>query len=1099
MSHDAHVKVLIGPARSGKAARTRELYLRLVSETDPARVLLLVPTGRRRVATLEALVRDTPTRTLWQPRVETFPRCAENLLRRSGARVRRITPLQRQGLLAEAMRSCRGDGQLSYLEAILDRPGLLESLAGFIHRLKTGEVLPEAFSEAAHQSKAPGLIDAANVYRRYQEKLGRLDLYDDAGLFWQTNRAIERRGAGSDEVPWPEYVIADGFQDFSPPQVGLLRAFQRHGAPLTITLPCDPDRPEVFEPALRVLERLREAFGPSLSVERVSPETSAPSGHLRNLEKGLFDDSADGTGSDNTGTVTFIEAAGRRREAEALARRVKAWLRDGNRSPGDVAVVLRATGAYAEQIAEVFPRYGLPVAQRPPWSLGNLPLPAWLLALLRLQRDDYPYADLAAVLRSPYFPAERFGVGEADLESADRLLHQGEVFSGLEEHLEALQQVRRIEAQRDSDESEQETQSPVTPERIGNVEALLRALDERLDAFPPRAALAGYADGVTALLDEFGLEERATQGTDLELIARDLASVERLRELLDEMKTLDQWTDHGSLSWAEFLADFERGVRSAEVPPPAPLGRAVQVLDVRSSRALSFPLVVIPALNQGTWPQPRPQRLLERPEKKPGLENAGLRVSSHQEHLAEERFLFYVAVTRASDHLIVSRQAADEDGRPQLASPFWEELGRLTAKGGRPPVETVSVRDTDLPGEQAVSLEEVRRAAFLALAGDAKQAARLLLALREMGDPGVTAGLRAVAVEHERESERPFGPFDGVLRSGEALAALKDRFPGGHVFSASRLEDYCLCPFRFFAVTVLGLRPWELPREDFQDTQVGLLYHRILRDFYRRMQNHPEGTRLERISAETLNEEMKAAIAAALAREKRATEGRLPGLWEIQRVEITDRLLAYVRDEADRCRQADVDIEPRLFEWAFGGTPRPGDDPESATDPLTISSDDGPIRIQGRVDRVDVIRPQGASPKLAIVDYKSGGKAGSLADDFVEGRRLQLPLYLLAVEALLSEKLGAEAAQGIHYYLREPKAHADLDLLSPKHAGKYQLALEACRKRVRDIVSGARRALFPPVPDKQCPHWCEYRDLCRSVRWRVERKTDEDDARELYD
>jgi len=1088
------VSIHVGPARSGKAALVRGRFLDLISQTDPGRVLLLVPTRQRQAATLDLLLRESAAGVLWQPRVRTFPRYAEELLQELGTTARRVTPVQRHTLLAAAFDECRHRGRIRYFLPLADHPGLLDSLAAFIHRLKSHEIRPETFSRAAAR-RSPALREMAAVYARYQEQLTRFGLYDDAGLFWQAREALAQAPA---DFAWPEHVLVDGFQDFAAPQLDILASLHNHGAEVLITLPCRRDRPQVFAPTIRTLAALREKFGKVTEVRESAPAAPGATASLGHLERSLFDDDARGMAPTPPEAMVFIEAAGRTREIEAVARRIKRLLQDApGRSPGDVAVILRTDEPYAALVSEVFRRYGLPVADAAPEPLDRLPLPAWLLTLLRLPAHNVRYHDLAAVLRSPYFPRERFNATETDLETADRLIYQLGVFEGADNHLAALEQyIADDEARRRYAENGAESEAPSEAAAAARVADVAKALFDRLSPLAVPATRGQHVAALRTLLDEFDLQ-RAASGADpdsLDLVARDLASLEAVRCLLDETAALADWTDETPMPLGQFITELERALRSAPaLAPPAPLGRAVRILDVRSSRALSFPIVALPGLNDGLWPLPQQAHLLETPENRGPLTDAGLPVTDRDDHLAEERFLFYMAVTRASERLFVSRPASDEDGRPQLASPFWDMLLRLSTVGDEAPdIERVSARDTDLAIEGAACLEEMRRCAFAGLRAGDGNAADAMAALLGL-DPAAESMLASVAVQRQRDSERPFSRFDGVVQCPAVLKALTDEYPGRHVFSISRLQDYLWCPFRFFAVTVLGLRGWDAPEEFFIEAEVGELYHEILRDFYlRRAADTVHGTRLDSADADTLRSEMLAAADRAFGKRRSAGESGLPALWEIQKEEITERLLDYLGEEARRCAASPLTVEPRLFEWSFGCSTGRDDDPHSTGGPLVIDSEVGTVRVRGRIDRVDVLL-EGASPAgLSVLDYKTGAGPRAAARRIAEGRELQLPLYLLAVRQTIAEGLGARPAQGIYYAIRDLKASVVLDALGPpRKAEAFDASLEAAQDAVRDVVANVRDGRFPAAPSEGCPSWCEYLPLCRMARWRVELKNAE--------
>jgi superfamily I DNA/RNA helicase/RecB family exonuclease len=108
-----------------------------------------------------------------------------------------------------------------------------------------------------------------------------------------------------------------------------------------------------------------------------------------------------------------------------------------------------------------------------------------------------------------------------------------------------------------------------------------------------------------------------------------------------------------------------------------PEGDAVRVMTAHASKGLEWPLVVVAGVQEGVWPDLRLRGSLLGADDLAALAQsraAGGGVDDRRaELLAEERRLFYVAVTRASWRLVVTAVAGDEgEDRP---SRFLEELG----------------------------------------------------------------------------------------------------------------------------------------------------------------------------------------------------------------------------------------------------------------------------------------------------------------------------------------------------------------------------------------------------------------------------------------
>ncbi|MES2209054.1 MAG: ATP-dependent DNA helicase [Chloroflexota bacterium] len=110
---------------------------------------------------------------------------------------------------------------------------------------------------------------------------------------------------------------------------------------------------------------------------------------------------------------------------------------------------------------------------------------------------------------------------------------------------------------------------------------------------------------------------------------------------------------------------------------PDPDFDAVSVMTVHKAKGLEFPVVVIPGLVAGRFPASARREPLGMPE---ALVNAI--ATEVDPHLAEERRLFFVAMTRARDELILTHAADYGGARARRVSPFVLEALDLPTSAG---------------------------------------------------------------------------------------------------------------------------------------------------------------------------------------------------------------------------------------------------------------------------------------------------------------------------------------------------------------------------------------------------------------------------------
>ncbi|MCI0688516.1 MAG: ATP-dependent helicase [Sporichthyaceae bacterium] len=152
-------------------------------------------------------------------------------------------------------------------------------------------------------------------------------------------------------------------------------------------------------------------------------------------------------------------------------------------------------------------------------------------------------------------------------------------------------------------------------------------------------------------------------------------------------------------------------------------GQGVRVLTAHRAKGLEWRLVVVTGVQEGVWPDLRRRGSLLSAER---IGPAGLvEPPSLAEVLGEERRLFYVAVTRAKERLLVTAvRSPDDDG--DQPSRFLDELGvepvHVLSRPARPMTMAGLVAELRAVAVDPAAAPELRRAAAARLGWLARQA-----------------------------------------------------------------------------------------------------------------------------------------------------------------------------------------------------------------------------------------------------------------------------------------------------------------------------------------------------------------------------------------
>jgi ATP-dependent helicase/nuclease subunit A len=274
-----------------------------------------------------------------------------------------------------------------------------------------------------------------------------------------------------------------------------------------------------------------------------------------------------------------------------------------------------------------------------------------------------------------------------------------------------------------------------------------------------------------------------------------------------------------------FVRDQEAvGARELEAVAEEEGGDAVRLLTIHAAKGLEFKVVVVADAGRDRAP-PASHEILALSDGRFGFRVAdpitskprgayaydAVQDARKEEERAERLRLYYVAMTRAIDRLIISG-SIDPERTSDETTPIGWVLGRLDAKGE---IERAGGEPVELEREGARVILRVDRFAAeseeVAVEAPAEEGQ---LALFDEGDAGALPAL-VPALQPLAEIPRP--PVHRVRRLSFSALALFDR-----------------CSYRYYAERVVGMRPADERRAaapstpGLAATEVGDAVHRLL-------------------------------------------------------------------------------------------------------------------------------------------------------------------------------------------------------------------------------------------------------------------------------
>lgn len=1057
------MKALIGPANSGK---TERIISRVAEAMIEARgqVRFLVPSSQAASIINERLQAKLAGKTFrsLQQTITTFPGIYEAILKSSGRSLTRLNFVERARLLRRVIYGLEEKGELVYFADAVSMPGLVNAVAGFIDELWQTAMSPADFNRVA-QSRGKKEKDLALIYKTYSDNLDSFEKIDSEAAGYAALHALASRPA-SLSLGF-SLVAADGFDFYSPVQTRLLKLLSSRGVETIASLTYEEDR-AVHLWQKPTIERLGKQ-GAQFIHCAANPSTVIEIAYANFMSD---DSTGNANERDRTGAIQIISAPDRASEIKAVAREIKKLVIRNAFAANDIAIVCRSLSLYAHHIERIFEDCSIPFVLDCSLSVAENPGILSILKLLGLSSASFPRRVTLECLRSPYFDFSSLGLNEDAADLLDIISLEETVMRGREQWLNAIETFAGRAKRERRDVRLSEDDEPIPETVASRCEALLSNLASFFAEMTPPvlARAADFVQWVIAAVEKFGAkqpEEPARASSRDKKALAEFYSIVNALGLDSPIAGLSN-NHSGEVRWNDFQSELESALSvvtyEREIPPQG--GVAVQ--DAHKIWPRPYGALFIIGLVEGEFPARTAERAPFTNQEREELRESGIDLTETAADAGGDLAQFSKAISRAKQRLYLSYSRIDLAGGELLPSYLIEEIRavapvrEMRIQQGLAGVEQSMIREIASLEELAVStaraiaaLSSEGKFSLDSLGEDVKAASSLL----DSQLPSWKNTLRAASVETRRLGGGERGRYDGIIQDPELLNHLNHLFGPARMWSASQINDYGVCPFRFFAKQALKLARIEEPAEGFRSDKLGIAYHEILEALYKRL-------RLRRISV------LPATSKEAIAEVDKISEEVLQNMlndgsirkgvfWDFDKREIKRRISRLLVKEADW--NAEQFAKPEHLECKFGI-----DDEK----PLVIESEEGQIMLRGQIDRID-LRDDG----LVVIDYKLG-RAPIHLRDALDGRNLQLPIYAMAATRVIDTAQRVASAYYLHIGSR--KKGSELSRDESEHS--IESLIEQAEKRILDYVAKARKGVFPVKPNgDRCHPKCEFETMCR--------------------
>jgi len=1036
-----------GKAGSGKTHLVLQKYSRFIEEHKEDNVIFILPTHSQVEHLRNHILRTSEFKGYLDTGLVTFSILANKILDSvdSTPPQKLINEGEKDLILSDILK----DANKGYFSGVSGYAGFKSAFLNFVREIKENSLGPLPFKDVlkgiqtgnAHTPINLKCNELVTLYERYQHALNKKGLMDREDFLAQALSQMNK-----DTFSEVELLLIDGFHDYTQLELKFIKELTSLIPNVYVTLPyqiSDPV-PPAFQVSHKTYSRLA---GLNLQELRLDENRRTSCSILKHIESGIFTQPEDPVVPEPDISCTSLRitaAANMQDEVEQIARMIrKLTYRDGY-TFSQIAVIFRNIEKYRDIVEDTFTRFSIPVRIYGKKPLKDNPLIKVIINTTQCFTDKWQDEAVWKVLKS------NTGI-------------DGNLINKLE------QEYLKRGSINDYNKWLKLTSSP----ELKDVNYFLKELKKIFTNLGGRHTFSyyckWYVDIVTIFYNPAFTEENPNREIS-GLMKSDAGALKEFMAILNNTtlgKLSEISKDTGNLTFGKFNHILGTQVALSSYRETDKRQEVVNVINVLEARQWEMPVIFVGGLLEKEFPrQVREDLFLKDFHRKKLNATGNIVLREASEQMDEERYLFYISVTRAKERLYLSYPSANSNGNLTLPSFFLSDTQKLFPEEILQGITIQRNLSKIIPEpEDIITSTDSKNFVYYHLNNpyvserEEKDIALWLYNNNTENKASLREELCTLTTLIESYNNLKLKFFDKKIVKKISETSTR--------FSPTKLKDYAQCPYKYFGRSTLKLRQ-AIPKS-MDLLMQGTIIHKVLEEYFK---DTGETKDITGIFEDVFNQE---------------TRGMVTGFEELKaRNEMLNTLLTFESMEKESNLPT---FKPSMFEAKFG-------DEELET--LKIGDGDkGGIEISGKIDRVDVSEVNGEKVGI-IIDYKYGQTEFRLTE-LEEGLDLQLPIYILALRDVFrvipvaAEFYALKTSRKTGIYNQELIEELKLNIKPARKS--LSVDNKEFNKRLKDAenhilkfsqeIRNGRIELAPANIDFCGEGNCDFANVCRIDKWRL--------------